>query len=77
MIAVPDVRSGNRIKAYIVTREAVSATTLAGYLRKLLPSYMVPSSFDRITALPRTSTGKIDYQVLKKEGDGSHHAERH
>lgn len=76
VIAVPDVRSGNRIKAFVLTREEVGATAFAAYLRKLLPSYMVPSSFDSITAMPRTSTGKIDYQVLKKLGDGSDYAER-
>jgi len=66
VIAVPDVTFGNRIKAYVITKEAVSTTVLASYLRQLLPTYMVPSSFDRRTALPRTSNGKIDYNVLKK-----------
>ena len=71
VIPIPDSRYGNRIKAYVVTREEVRGATLAAYLRKLLPSYMVPWSFDRLTALPRTSTGKIDYQALKTRGDGS------
>ena len=65
------------IKAYVVTRKAVSATQLAAYSRKFLPSYMVPWSFDRITAVPRTSTGKIDYQALKQLGNGSGHAGYH
>ena len=47
---------------------------LAAYLRKLLPGYMIPWSFDHMTALPRTSTGKVDYQVLKKIADGSEDA---
>jgi amino acid adenylation domain-containing protein len=77
VIPVPDVVYGNRIKAYVVTGEAVTATGLAGYTRKFLPSYMVPWSFDRVTALPRTSTGKVDYQALKKLGNGSDHGEHH
>ena len=77
VVPIPDEAYGNRIKAYVVTRKAVSATQLAAYSRKFLPSYMVPWSFDRITALPRTSTGKIDYQALKQLGNGSAHAGYH
>jgi amino acid adenylation domain-containing protein len=76
VVPVPDARYGNRIEAYVVTREAVTAKGLAAYLRRYLPSYMVPRSFHRVTQLPRTSTGKVDYQVLRKLADGSDHAER-
>lgn len=76
VVPIPDARYGNRIEAYIVTREAVTAKALAAYLRKYLPGYMVPSSFHCLTQLPRTSTGKVDYQVLRKLADGSDHAER-
>ena len=76
VVAVPDARHGNRIKAYVVSNESVSGAELAAYLRQLLPSYMVPSSFDRMTALPRTSRGKVDYQALRKLGEGSDHADR-
>ena len=57
------------------TSEAVSAAKLAAYLRQFVPSYMVPWSFDWIAALPRTNTGKIDYQVLKKLAAENDHAE--
>jgi amino acid adenylation domain-containing protein len=76
VVPIPDAMYGNQIKAYIVARGPVTGKDLAGYLRKYLPSYMVPWSFRRMTALPRTSTGKVDYQVLRKLGDGSDHAER-
>ena len=76
VVPVPDATYGNLIKAYVVTREAVTETGLAAYLRTYLPSYMVPWSFRRMMALPRTSTGKVDYQVLRKPEDGSDHAER-
>jgi amino acid adenylation domain-containing protein len=66
VIPVPDMTYGNLIKAYVVTAESVTATALIAYLRKYLPSYMVPRSVDHVSSLPRTSTGKIDYQVLKK-----------
>jgi len=76
VIAVPDAEYGNRINAYVVSREAISGPRLAAYLRKFLPRYMVPWSFDRMAALPRTSTGKVDYQVLRKLGEGTDHANR-
>lgn len=74
VVPIPDAIYGNQIKAYVVARGAVTGKDLAAYLRKNLPSYMVPWSFHRVTALPRTSTGKIDYQVLRKLRDGSDHA---
>jgi amino acid adenylation domain-containing protein len=74
VIPVPDVTYGNRIKSYVVTAENITVKELAAYLRKLLPGYMIPWSFDHMTALPRTSTGKVDYQVLKKIADGSEDA---
>ena len=76
VIAVPHAKYGNRINAYVVSRGAISEATLTAYLRQFLPAYMVPWSFDRIAALPRTSTGKVDYQMLKKLGEGTRHAER-
>lgn len=66
VIPVPDIVHGNLIKAYVVTAENVTATALIAYLRKYLPSYMVPCSVDHVSSLPRISTGKIDYQTLKK-----------
>jgi amino acid adenylation domain-containing protein len=76
VVAMPDARYGNLIKAYFVSNEAITGARLAAYLRQWLPSYMVPFSFDRLTALPRTSRGKVDYQVLSRMAEGSDHAER-
>lgn len=76
VIPIPDVTYGNQIKAFVVTSEEISSAGLATYLRKLLPSYMVPWSFEQVAALPRTSTGKVDYQVLRKREEGGEDAER-
>jgi len=73
VVPVPDAKYGNRIKAYVVAKEAIIPAKLTAYLRQFLPGYMVPWSFDSMTTLPRTSTGKIDYQVLKKLGEESEH----
>jgi amino acid adenylation domain-containing protein len=74
VIPVPDATYGNQIRAFIVTAEHITAVGLIAHLRKFLPSYMIPWSFDHMNMLPRTSTGKIDYQVLKKIAGGSEHA---
>lgn len=71
VVPVPDAVFGNGIKAVVVLRDAVSAGQLTAYCRTVLPSFMVPWTFDVIDVLPRTSTGKVDYQVLKVSGDGS------
>ena len=64
VVPVPDRKFGNLIKAHVVTSEKLSVPDLRTYLRQVLPAYMVPWSFSILEALPRTSTGKIDYQTL-------------
>jgi acyl-coenzyme A synthetase/AMP-(fatty) acid ligase len=66
--AAPDETFGNRIDAYVVVSDGLGPAELTAYSRKALPSYMVPWSFAVMPALPRTSTGKIDYQGLKSAG---------
>jgi amino acid adenylation domain-containing protein len=65
VVPVPDDEFGNRIVAHVVVRDGAGAAELRTYSRKTLPSYMVPSSFELRDSLPRTSTGKVDYQCLK------------
>jgi amino acid adenylation domain-containing protein len=65
VVPVPDPAFGSLIAAYVVTSAALSPADLTAYSRTALPSYMVPTSFSVLAALPRTSTGKIDYQALK------------
>jgi acyl-coenzyme A synthetase/AMP-(fatty) acid ligase len=64
VVAVPDDLVTNRLKAFVVTKAAVSATELARYCGKRIPHYMVPESIHPVDLLPRTSTGKIDRQQL-------------
>jgi amino acid adenylation domain-containing protein len=64
VVPVPDEEFGNRIVAHVVVRDGVGAAELRAYSRKTLPSYMVPSSFELRDSLPRTTTGKVDYQCL-------------
>jgi amino acid adenylation domain-containing protein len=71
VIALPD-DEGVRVKAYISCREAEKRPTIVELKRfcaENLPIYMVPDLFAFQSALPKTSTDKIDYQKLKELRD--------
>jgi amino acid adenylation domain-containing protein len=54
-----------RLMAYLVAEgEPPRAVAIRGHLRKLLPDYMVPSSFVWLDALPLTPNGKVDRRAL-------------
>ena len=66
VVAVPDPKSGVRIRAFLATSEGqrLSVIELKGFCAAQLPAYMVPDGFAFLPALPRTSTDKVDYQRL-------------
>jgi acyl-CoA synthetase (AMP-forming)/AMP-acid ligase II len=70
VIALPDQESGVKIKAFLATRsgEKISLIKLKRFCSEILPSYMVPDLFGFLTAIPKTSTDKVDYQKLKELG---------
>jgi amino acid adenylation domain-containing protein len=59
---------GVKIVAFLVSRTAArpSIIELKQLCAAALPSYMSPDAFIFLDALPRTSTGKVDYQVLAR-----------
>ena len=61
-------RLGKILHGYVSAREGVEPPdkrTLRKHLSLRLAPYMVPDAIDVIDALPRTATGKIDYQALR------------
>ncbi|WP_415974020.1 non-ribosomal peptide synthase/polyketide synthase [Rhodococcus sp. 077-4] len=66
VLALDDTRLGARLVAYVVP--AVDATVDSDGLRTALsgrlPSYMIPSAFVVLDALPRNANGKLDRQAL-------------
>jgi acyl-coenzyme A synthetase/AMP-(fatty) acid ligase/acyl carrier protein len=56
-----------RLVAYAVPKSGVTlqAVALRDAIRHSLPSYMVPSAFNIVEALPLTTTGKVDRQALR------------
>jgi acyl-coenzyme A synthetase/AMP-(fatty) acid ligase len=68
VIAVPDTESGVRIIACISAATGVSPSIieLKSFCSRALPSYMNPDMFLVVDSLPQTSTGKTDYQGLRR-----------
>lgn len=64
VIPVPDDLVTNRLKACLVKRPNLSEDEIIRFLSQRLPKYMVPESFEYSDSLPKTSTGKINRQLL-------------
>ncbi len=67
IIPIPDDEIGNHIKAFVVPRggHTLNQSLLEAWCADRLPKYMVPHQVEVRTALPKTSTGKIDTTRLK------------
>ncbi|GAB4583081.1 hypothetical protein Ntsu_09130 [Nocardia sp. IFM 10818] len=65
VIAKSDRRLGDRLVAYLVSADAnIDTAQVKSALSGLLPSYMVPSAFVALAALPLTVNGKLDRKAL-------------
>jgi len=67
VIALSDSNDEVRIKAFVACQagQRTSLIEMKRFCATHLPLYMVPDVFSFETALPKTSTDKIDYQRLK------------
>ena len=64
VVGVPDQKSGEAVKAFIVKREeALTDEELRAYCKEHLTSYKVPRHYEFRTDLPKSNVGKI----LRKE----------
>jgi L-proline---[L-prolyl-carrier protein] ligase len=65
LVAVPDDDSGVLLRAFLhCPEEPPSRVEIKTFCAGLLPAYMVPDTFLFGPPLPKTSTGKTDYQAL-------------
>ena len=65
VLAIPDETVTNRLKAYVVTTQDITAAELITLCGDRLPRYMIPDEFEFRRALPKSSTGKIDRRQLQ------------
>ena len=67
VIALPDATAGVRVRAHLSIRgeNRPSLVELKTFCSRHLPLYMIPDVFSFHDLLPKTSTGKTDFQMLK------------
>ncbi|WP_406236200.1 amino acid adenylation domain-containing protein [Nocardia sp. NBC_01009] len=67
VIALSDPRIGDRLIAYLVAADPGSGADVVAVqaaLSRVLPSYLVPSAYVTLDALPLTANGKLDRTAL-------------
>jgi fatty-acyl-CoA synthase len=77
VVGVPDDRWGERPKAFIVLKPGASTTAadIIDHVQQQIARYKAPRDVEFVTALPKTSTGKVQkYELREKEWAG--HASR-
>jgi len=68
VIAVPDERWGERPKAFVVLNvgHSTGQAELISHVKQHIAKFKAPKSVDFVLELPRTSTGKIRKDLLRK-----------
>jgi long-chain acyl-CoA synthetase len=65
-IGVPDEKSGEAVKLYVVTRdESITEETIIEHCRKNLTGYKVPRDVEFRDELPKTNVGKVLRRALR------------
>jgi acyl-CoA ligase (AMP-forming) (exosortase A-associated) len=69
VIGIPDEVLGQSIKAVVVPADGHAPTgeELREFCATRVPHYMVPKLIDIVEALPKTSSGKVDYPAIRRQ----------
>ena len=69
IIASPDQRRGETVKAVVVLKPGISATEseIIEWSRTQMAAYKVPRKLEFIDALPRTGSGKLMWRTLQEK----------
>ncbi|HEY0832726.1 MAG TPA: long-chain fatty acid--CoA ligase [Azospirillum sp.] len=69
VVAAPDARRGETVKAFVVLREdrrgTVSGPEIIAWCRDGMAAYKCPSLVEIVDALPRSATGKLQWRELQ------------
>ncbi|MEU6173220.1 non-ribosomal peptide synthase/polyketide synthase [Streptantibioticus parmotrematis] len=78
VVAVPDAHGHTQLAAYVVPAAGTASPSaeLRSALRRVLPDYLVPSTFTTLDALPLTTSGKLDRRALPAPDREADAAER-
>lgn len=67
VVAIPDLEAGYRLHAAVRSAGAVNSLVLRSHCSRSLPVTAIPSTYEiQKSALPRTSTGKIDRNAIRR-----------
>jgi acyl-CoA synthetase (AMP-forming)/AMP-acid ligase II len=68
VIAAPDARRGETVKAVVVLKPgaAASAEEIMDWARGRMAAYKAPRSIAFVDTLPRTSSGKLMWRALQE-----------
>ncbi len=68
VVGVPDPVRGENVKAFVVLKDGESATPqeMEAYCRKVLASFKVPRTYEFVSSIPRTPSGKILNRLLAR-----------
>jgi long-chain acyl-CoA synthetase len=71
VVGIPDERSGEAVKAFVVLKKEsegkVTAEELSKFCKERIASFKAPKSVEFRTELPKTAVGKVLRRELKKE----------
>ena len=74
VVVIEEAHGEKRLIGYVVATEdavvtaAITAGGLRGYLKEVLPEYMIPTAFVFLEKLPLTANGKVDRRALPAVG---------
>ncbi|WP_309240628.1 AMP-binding enzyme [Paraburkholderia youngii] len=68
-MAASDARRGETVKAFVVLRDGcnLSGEQVIAWAREQMASYKVPRVVKFVSALPRSSSGKIQWRLLQQQ----------